>query len=113
MTAITGVKAGTFTVTRVSRGEPTVKNVTKTTDTGKLTVNAKCVEGNPRAIIFWAYNNTQTKLLTQVIAFEDGGSTSNTYSTNKSKGTKLKILWRDYNGGFGFDYNTSANVNYY
>lgn len=113
MSAITGVKAGSFTISKVSLVNTKSKSVTKTTDTGKLSVNAKCVEGSPRPIIVWAYNSSQTKLLTNVVAYENGGTVSNTYSSNKAKGTNLKILWRDYKGGIGFDYSTSANVNYY
>ena len=50
-----------------------------------------------------------------ITAYEDGGAVTQPYYKNKphNKGTKIAVLYRDYEGGVAFPYETGGYIDYY
>lgn len=115
---ITGVKAGTINLANytIPFAQPTRVTKSKTTNTGKTSCTAKLVTGSPRQIIVWTYASDSSSLYCPVvIATENGGTATQNYYSGKpsSTGTRILILFRDYQGGISSGYQTSGNINYY
>ncbi|MEE0988185.1 MAG: hypothetical protein U0L02_02335 [Kandleria vitulina] len=101
---------------KVRIDQATAVHVKKTTNSAKVTVNFKLVKGNPRAIIVWVYSADQKTLYSKVItAYEDGGAVTQPYYKNKphNKGRAIAVLYRDYEGGVAFPYETGGYIDYY
>lgn len=101
---------------KVRNDQATAVHVKKTTNSAKVTANFKLVTGNQRAINVWVYSADQKTLYSKVItAYEDGGAVTQPYYKNKphNKSTKSAVLYRDYEGGVAFPYETGGYIDYY